>query len=135
VLRDGDQCFYAEESAISPLWKGRRFSMNACISGWVILNSEPVVIDNVYDDPRIPIDVYRPTFVKSLAMVPIRRSAPIGAIGTYWAKERMPTPEELVVLQILADTSSITIENARLILELEVNVRMLKEIHDKYSAA
>lgn len=22
VLRDGDQCFYADEDAISPLWKG-----------------------------------------------------------------------------------------------------------------
>ena len=24
VLRDGDQCFYADEDAISPLWKGQR---------------------------------------------------------------------------------------------------------------
>ena len=28
VLRDGDHCFYADESAISPLWKGRRFPMS-----------------------------------------------------------------------------------------------------------
>ena len=25
VLRDGDNCFYADEDAISPLWKGQRF--------------------------------------------------------------------------------------------------------------
>jgi two-component system CheB/CheR fusion protein len=109
--------------------------MTACISGWVMLNSEAAVIENIYDDPRIPIDIYRPTFVKSLAMVPIRRSSPIGAIGTYWATERMPTHEELVVLQILADTTSIAIENARLILELEINVRMLNETRAKHSAA
>ena len=24
VLRDGDKCFYAEEDALAPLWKGRR---------------------------------------------------------------------------------------------------------------
>src|SRR5690349_9189463 len=25
VLRDGTQCYYADEDAIAPLWKGRRF--------------------------------------------------------------------------------------------------------------
>ncbi len=25
VLRDQDQCFYADEDAIAPLWKGKRF--------------------------------------------------------------------------------------------------------------
>ena len=25
VLRDGDQCFYVEEDAIEPLWRGQRF--------------------------------------------------------------------------------------------------------------
>jgi hypothetical protein len=32
VLREGDLCYYAEEDAISPLWKGKRFPMAACIS-------------------------------------------------------------------------------------------------------
>ena len=29
VLRDGERCYYAEEDAIAPLWKGRRFQMRA----------------------------------------------------------------------------------------------------------
>ena len=33
VLRDGDRCYYADEDAIAPLWKGLRFPMEACISG------------------------------------------------------------------------------------------------------
>ncbi|HBZ69283.1 MAG TPA: diguanylate cyclase, partial [Deltaproteobacteria bacterium] len=33
VLRDGDLCYYADEDAIEPLWKGRRFPMSSCISG------------------------------------------------------------------------------------------------------
>lgn len=32
VLRDGEFCSYVEESAIGPLWKGRRFPLNSCIS-------------------------------------------------------------------------------------------------------
>ncbi|OIR00302.1 hypothetical protein GALL_175540 [mine drainage metagenome] len=83
VLRDGDQCFYAEENAIAPLWKGRRFPLSLCISGWVMLNRQPAVIEDIYSDDRIPAEAYRPTFVKSLAMVPIRTNDPVGAIGNY----------------------------------------------------
>src|SRR5689334_17164898 len=53
VLRDGNQCFYADEDAIAPLWKGKRFPMNICISGWVMENRQPVVIEDIYTDPRI----------------------------------------------------------------------------------
>ncbi len=56
-------------------------------------NAQPVIIDNIYKDARIPQDAYRPTFVKSLAMVPIRRRSPIGAIGNYWAKHQNPSDE------------------------------------------
>jgi Histidine kinase-, DNA gyrase B-, and HSP90-like ATPase len=38
VLRDGDRCSYADEEAIGPLWKGQRFPLEACISGWSMLN-------------------------------------------------------------------------------------------------
>ena len=36
VLRENDQCYYVDEDAIGPLWKGRRFPMDACVSGWVM---------------------------------------------------------------------------------------------------
>jgi len=29
VLRDGERCYYADEDAISPLWKGQRFRSRA----------------------------------------------------------------------------------------------------------
>src|SRR5262249_32531599 len=76
VLRDGMRCHYADEDAIAPLWKGRRFPMSACISGWAMLERRPAVVPDIYQDPRIPHDAYRPTFVKSLVMVPIRTAAP-----------------------------------------------------------
>ena len=90
VLRDGQKCHYADEDAISPLWKGQRFPMTSCISGWVMLNALPAVIEDIYNDMRIPAEAYRPTFVKSLVMVPIRQTDPIGAIGTYWVRNRLP---------------------------------------------
>ena len=94
VLREGDQVFYAGEDAISPLWKGKRFPASACISGWVMLHKQGVAIDNVYADARIPHDTYRPTFVKSLAMVPVHREEPIAAIGVYWADHGPRVGEE-----------------------------------------
>src|SRR6188768_3682083 len=113
VLRDGDKCFYADEDAIAPLWKGMRFPLSACISGWAMLNARAAVIEDIYADARIPADAYRPTFVKSLVMVPIRTSAPIGAIGNYWATRRMPTDCDVRLLQALADSTSIAIENVQ----------------------
>jgi len=127
VLRDGDQCYYAEENAISPLWKGKRFPMSACISGWVMLNGVHTVIEDIYEDPRIPAAAYRPTFVKSLAMVPVRRAAPIAAIGNYWAIKRLPTEEEVEVLQALADSTSVAMENAELYGQLQAKIATLAE--------
>jgi signal transduction histidine kinase/DNA-binding NarL/FixJ family response regulator len=122
ILREGDFCYYADENAIAPLWKGQRFPMSACVSGWVILNREPAVIENIYADPRVPADLYRPTFVKSMLIVPIRRARPVGAIGTYWASQRAPRAEEVQLLQALADCTSIAMENVSLYAELERKV-------------
>jgi serine/threonine protein kinase len=123
VLRDGDRCHYADEDAIAPLWKGQRFPMSACISGWSMLNRRPAVIDDIYADDRIPHDAYRPTFVKSLVMVPIRTLDPIGAIGNYWAAPHQPSEAEVKLLQALADTTAVALENVRVFTELEERVR------------
>jgi signal transduction histidine kinase len=123
VLRDGGFCFYAEEDAIAPLWKGQRFPLETCISGWAMLNRQPAVIEDIYADARIPHDVYRPTFVKSLAMVPIRTLDPIGAIGNYWAARHDPSPAEVELLQALADSTAVAMENVRVYSELEQRVR------------
>ncbi len=127
VLRDHDHCFYVDEDAITPLWKGMRFPLKSCISGWVMEHAQPVVIENIYKDARIPQDAYRPTFVKSLAMVPIRRKSPIGAIGNYWAKHQVPSDEIIAVLQALADTTSVALENVRLYDQLQVQVKNLQD--------
>ena len=118
VLRDDDMCVYADEDAIEPLWKGQRFPMSACVSGWSMIHATPVVIPDIYVDDRIPHDAYRPTFVKSLVMVPIRRAAPIGAIGAYWAQHHEATDEQVVVLQALADSTSIAIDRIQVVDEL-----------------
>ncbi|MGN6256164.1 MAG: diguanylate cyclase domain-containing protein [Solirubrobacterales bacterium] len=119
VLRDEDRCFYADEDAIAPLWKGQRFPLSACISGWAMLNRQSVAIEDIYADPRIPHDAYRPTFVKSLVMVPIRRVDPLGAIGIYWAERHQPTKREIGLAQALADSTAVAMEHVRVLGELK----------------
>ncbi|MEW6079983.1 MAG: PAS domain S-box protein [Thermodesulfobacteriota bacterium] len=106
VLRDGDNCFYVDEDAIEPLWKGKKFPMKDCISGWVMRNAQYVAIEDIYVDPRIPHDVYRATFVKSLAMAPIRTEDPIGAIGAYWRDHHQLTGGEKSMLVALGNMTA-----------------------------
>jgi diguanylate cyclase (GGDEF)-like protein len=124
ILREGDNCFYADEDVVSPLWKGQRFPMESCVSGWVMLNRMPVTIPDIYQDPRIPTDAYRPTFVRSLAMVPIRTQSPVGAIGNYWATQYRPTEDQVRLLQALADSTAVAMENIRVREEMEDRVRV-----------
>ena len=109
VLREGDRCYYADESAIRPLWKGRRFPASACVSGWVMTNRQPVVIVDVFADERVPHAAYRATFVKSMAMVPVRDPDPVAAIGAYWAEPHHATEHELRILKVLADASALAL--------------------------
>jgi hypothetical protein len=135
VLQDNGECFYADEDAMAPLWKGQRFPMSACISGWVMRNRQVAVIEDIYRDPRIPTEAYRPTFVKSLVMVPVRTEAPIAAIGNYWATPHLATADEVELLQALAKTTAVALDNVQLYSDLEDRVRdrtlRLKQANDE----
>jgi putative two-component system response regulator len=119
VVRVGEECFYADEDAVSPLFKGGRFPLEGSVSGWVIRHGEPALVEDVDDDERVRETLYRPTFVRSLAMVPIRRHDPLGAIGAYWAERHVATAHEVHILQALADSTAVAIENIRTYQQLE----------------
>ncbi len=135
ILREGDQCVYVEENAIAPLWKGKRFPLDGCISGLAMKLKKQIAIEDIYSDDRVPHDLYRPTFVKSLVMVPIRSSRPIGVIGNYWSHKHSPSAEELDILQSLADITAVTLENIKTNEDLELRVtertRKLEELNNE----
>jgi GAF domain-containing protein len=105
VLLDHDQCYYADEDAMSPLWKGQRFPVSACISGWAMLHRRSVVVPDITVDDRIPQEAYRPTFVRSLVMVPMRVADPLGAIGAYWARPYAADESEVTTLEQIAEAA------------------------------
>lgn len=109
VLRDDGHCFYADEDAIAPLWVGQRFPMTNCISGWAMLNDATAVVPDIEADDRIPLAAYRPTFVRSLAMVPVGSPTPVAAIGAYWSVPRTPHADEVARLEALATATATAI--------------------------
>jgi putative two-component system response regulator len=52
-------------------------------------------------------------------MVPIRTLEPVGAIGNYWAERHTPSEQEVELLQALADSTAVALENVRVYEELE----------------
>jgi GAF domain-containing protein len=113
VLRDGDFCHYVEEDAIGPLWKGKKYPLGNCISGWAMLNNKTAAISDIYVDKRIPHDAYRPTFVRSLIMAPVRTDAPVAAIGAYWRSRRTFTPDDIKAVEMLADFAGNALRRVR----------------------
>lgn len=106
VVNENGFCNYMDESGISPLWKGQKFPAESCVSGWVMRNRQAVIIPNIHMDPRIPQDVYRRTFVKSMQMVPVGERGE-AAIGAYWAEYHDPSDDESMVLYGLARLTAV----------------------------
>lgn len=128
VLRDGPYCHYVDEEAISPLWKGQRFPLDACISGWCMLHGAVAVIPDIYADPRIPADAYRPTFVKSLVMTPVGGAQPVAAIGAYWATRHTPDEKTVALLGALARltaTALVSVERLERVRRSELKLQAL----------
>lgn len=118
ILREHEQCWYVEEDAMGPLWKGGKFPLASCISGWAMIHRETVVIEDIREDPRIPQDLYRSTFVRGLLMVPVRSDDPIGAIGAYWSDCYRASDEQVALFERLARATATAMENVRLVAAL-----------------
>ncbi len=114
VLREGDQCCYVAEDAVSPLWMGQSFPSAACVSGWAMRHNETVVIEDVLLDERVPQEAYARTFVCSLVLVPIGRPTATAALGAYWAKPKQHSAQVIEKLESLGRLATLALENARL---------------------
>ena len=106
VLREGDASFYVAEDAIEPLWRGRRFPLTTCISGWVMLNGATAIVPDIECDPRVPAALYRITSMRSLVMVPVGSPEPVAALGAYWCASVIPDDATIWRLEALAQAAA-----------------------------
>jgi diguanylate cyclase (GGDEF)-like protein len=123
ALRRGDECHYVDEDAATDLWTGRRSALSECASGAAISAGRAVVVPDVENDRVLDPSTYRATLIRSLAVVPIRRADPVGAIGVYWPEPHQPTDEVVGMLELLADSVAVTMENVTTRTSLELRLR------------
>jgi hypothetical protein len=109
VRREGDQVHYVTEDAIGALWTGQRFPISMCISGLAIMAGEPILIPDIRLDPRVPLNAYLATFVHSMAMFPIGRTA---AVGAYWQAAGPIDMETVELMSELADAAAMIFDPA-----------------------
>ena len=114
VVRDGKQCHYAEEDSDAPLWKGSTVPIEECISGWTMVYRQAVAVSDIVLDDRLRPEMYGPTYVQSMAMVPISSTAPVGAVGVYWDRTYTPSTAQLAGLQALADAAAVALSSESL---------------------
>ncbi|HEX3758647.1 MAG TPA: ATP-binding protein [Kofleriaceae bacterium] len=109
ALRDGESGHHAAADGIAPPGRGQRFALDAELAGQVIRGGPPVALDDAGGDPRLPAAVRG--FVRGVAIAPIRRPDPIGALGVYWATPHRASGVELRLLDALADAAAVAIGN------------------------
>src|SRR5688500_2139965 len=83
-------------------------------------------IPDIEQDARVPLVLYRNTFVRSLVMVPVASKDPIAAVGAYWKTANAPTPRTTALLEAFAQDVGIALANARA-LAGEGDARVLAE--------
>ncbi len=69
---------------------------------------------DIFADERIPHDLYRATFVRSLVMMPVASGTGAAAIGAYWSVAAQPDPESITLLGMLARYVSAAMNNVAL---------------------
>jgi PAS domain S-box-containing protein len=129
VLREGDACYYIDEEAIAPLWKGSRFPAEMCVSGMAMREQRVIAIPDITSDPRIPLELYRPTFVTSVLLAPGGDPA-VGAVGAYWQDVHTADQGEIDALSTLADGMAVAVTNLRIqsrLAELEARFRTMAD--------
>jgi diguanylate cyclase (GGDEF)-like protein len=147
ILLDYGFSYYVDENAIAPLCKGQRFPINFDIAGSVMLSGKTSIIEDISNDNKNIRHFYQETFVKSMVIVPICRQQAIGAIATYWSYQHQATTEEVKLLELLAKSTAIAMENVDIYSQLEhklsdrttaleaANLRLQQEIQKSQTMA
>jgi len=104
------------------------YRFDAQLTGWMLKNQEPLLVNNLKEDVRFKDLVDKTTPIESFLSVPLRVKNKMQGILTVFNKlsNEKFTSNDQKLLSIIASQSSQIIENARL-LEEERNLRVMQE--------
>jgi signal transduction histidine kinase len=94
-----------------------------------------MLITDIERDARVPLEVYRGTIERCLAVMPVGTVDRLGAVAVYWTEPHPCSPRELQMLQTLADAAASALENIRHYDLLELRVAERTELLQAASRA
>ena len=104
------------------------YRFDAQLTGWMLKNQEPLLVNNLKEDERFKDLVDKTTPIESFLSVPLRVKNKMQGVLTVFNKRSNEefSSNDQKLLSIIASQSAQIIENARL-LEEERNLRMMQE--------
>ncbi|MCB0163197.1 MAG: GAF domain-containing protein [Anaerolineae bacterium] len=112
---------------------GSRIPMADGIANWVIKEKEPIVVDDVKNDPRFDgyLDSITGLTTHSLLAIPLTvEDSPIGLIQVIDKAGGAFNQQDLELLEALTSSAVIAIENARLFEQSEYRAKQLSVLHE-----
>jgi len=111
--------------------------VGAGLDGWVAQSGDPLLIEDVGQDPHQPLPASIEEGLRSFAAVPLRaKESVVGTLGVATRGDRCFTDGEVDLLSAIGGQMGLAVENARLYRRsrqaaiLDERNRMAREIHD-----
>src|SRR5512140_1172033 len=123
VDEDADELYFA--IAVGPAadtLKSLRLKLGEGIAGWVAKHGEPLLVPDVYNDPRFAkrIDEMTKWQTRSIICIPLAsRHRVLGVIQLINVDMKGFGDNEMLLLQALADYAAIAIDNARAVEKIQ----------------
>ncbi len=113
------------------------FEQGQGVAGWVLSTLKPYIANNAEDDPKVVQKIRKEIGFHSLANVPIlnRKGEMLGCLEIYDKAKGEPfDAQDIFMLQGLAASAAVALENAKLLAELQHSEEMLKKSETHYRA-
>ncbi len=109
------------------------FRLDTQLSGWMIKNQKPLLINNLAQDSPIRLSPHEPVPIRSLLSVPLLvKGRMIGILSVFNKKQGGFTEDEQRLLAIIGSQSAQVIETARLLEEEKKLLLMQEELRLAY---
>ena len=129
LLDDDDQKMVTKASIGEPegfLMRQETVVVGECLCGLAVLNSEPVLVADTQNDPRVTRLSCRRFGFSSAACIPLRvKGRSIGVLTVHGRDTHVFDTDDTELLVTVADQMATAIENARLYAEMEARVEAL----------
>lgn len=120
-----------------PLMRGLIVPVDSSIAGWIVLNREPVIIDDTQKDSRHYSKIAKFTNVTTTSMLGVPLIAKGKVIGVLEAINRIEgnfNEDDLDVLMALGAQAAVAIENARLFHQSDLIAELVHELRTPLSS-